>query len=65
MSTDREHDTVDVPSIPLPELAAIRPDVGERFPDIALADQFGRQVDLHADRAGRRALVVFIRSADW
>lgn len=41
------------------------PLVGSVIPDIVLPDQNGRVVDLHADRAGRRALVLFHRSADW
>lgn len=43
----------------------IGPRVGDLFPDVRLPDQAGRTVDLHADRAGRRALVVFHRSAAW
>ncbi len=47
------------------DFTAIGPLVGERFPDLSLPDQHGRTVDLHAARAGRRALVVFYRSARW
>ena len=43
----------------------IGPREGERLPDIRLPDQRGAQVNLHAARAGRRALVVFHRSAEW
>ena len=43
----------------------IGPAVGTRLPEIVLADQAGRSIDLHQDRAGRRALVVFYRSARW
>ena len=43
----------------------IGPRVGDRFPDVELMDQSGALVDLHEHRAGRRALVVFHRSADW
>jgi hypothetical protein len=32
---------------------------------MALRDQRGVTVDLHTARGGRRALVVFYRSADW
>jgi peroxiredoxin len=39
--------------------------MGQRFPDIILPDQMGRMVDLHGARTGRRALLVFYRSADW
>ena len=43
----------------------IGPRIGDRFPDITLPDQSGAIVDLHAERNGRRALVVFHRSAEW
>ena len=52
-------------SFPAIDFSTIGPPVGERFPDVVLPDQHGRQVDLHAARAGRRALVVFYRSARW
>jgi len=41
------------------------PNVGERFPDLRLPDQHGAPVGLHEARRGRRALVVFYRSARW
>jgi len=47
------------------DFAAIGPRVGERFPDVRLPDQGGDIVDLHARRAGRRALFVIYRSASW
>ena len=47
------------------DFATLGPAVGERFPDVRLPDQTGQIVDLHAARAGRRALVVFYRSARW
>ena len=52
---------------PLPRLDFDRtgPAVGTRFPDLVLPDQRGSAVDLHAARAGRRALVLFYRSASW
>jgi peroxiredoxin len=43
----------------------IGPAVGERFPDMSLPDQHGKTTDLHQTRAGRRALVLFHRSAGW
>jgi len=43
----------------------VGPQVGIRFPDLALPDQAGQVVDLHAARSGRPAVVVVIRSADW
>ena len=50
---------------PANDFTAIGPAVGERFPDLALPDQTGQAVDLHVVRGGRRALVVFYRSARW
>lgn len=41
------------------------PEVGLPLPDIVATDQSGRRVDVHADRAGRPAVVVFYRSAVW
>lgn len=41
------------------------PEVGTRLPDIVATDQTGRRVDLHADRNGQPAVVVFYRSAVW
>jgi peroxiredoxin len=53
--------------MPLPprDFDNVGPKPGERFPDIRLPDQSGAMVDLHAARAGRAALVVFHRSAEW
>ena len=53
------------PAMPQLDFSTIGPRVGQRFPDVRLPDQRGRVVDLHADRAGRPALVVFYRSARW
>ena len=53
------------PQLPVLDFSRIGPAVGSRFPDIRLPDQTGRVADLHADRAGRRALVVVYRSASW
>jgi peroxiredoxin len=47
------------------DFTTIGPAVGERFPDVVLPDQHGQRVDLHQARNGRRALVVFHRSAGW
>jgi peroxiredoxin len=57
--------TTQPPSLPIIDFETIGPALGVRFPDIRLPDQTGALVDLHASRAGRRALVVFYRSADW
>ena len=53
--------------MPLPprDFRTIGPNEGERLPEIRLPDQTGAVVDLHATRAGRRAVVVFHRSAEW
>jgi peroxiredoxin len=53
--------------MPLPprDFSRISPHEGERFPDVRLPDQRGSIVNLHAERAGRRMLVVFYRSAEW
>ena len=47
------------------DFTTIGPVVRERFPDVVLPDQHGQSVDLHQARNGRRALVVFHRSAAW
>ena len=53
--------------MPLPprDFRLIGPREGQHFPDVRLHDQTGALVDLHAWRAGRPALVVFYRSAEW
>jgi hypothetical protein len=43
----------------------IGPAVGEPFPDFTLPEEGGRPVRFHGWRRGRRALVVFYRSANW
>ena len=51
-----------------PEQAGVlsaSPTVGSSFPDFALPDQRGDLVPFDATRAGRKALVVVYRSADW
>ena len=47
--------------MPLPDrdFRVIGPREGQPFPDSCLSDQAGTLVDLHRDRAGRPALVVF------
>lgn len=47
------------------DFRTIGPAVGDRFPDVRLPDQQGRSVSLHEARGGRRALVLFFRSAAW
>jgi hypothetical protein len=41
------------------------PAVGERLPNFTLPDQHARQIDFCTDRQGRKAIVVFHRSAYW
>jgi hypothetical protein len=57
--------SVSQPVFPAIDFTGIGPAVGTRFPDVVLPDQSGRSVDLHTARAGRRALVLFYRSASW
>ncbi len=52
-------------SLPPRDFSKIGPREGERFPDVVLPDQTGTTVDLHTARAGRKAVVVVHRSADW
>jgi peroxiredoxin len=51
--------------LPPRDFKTIGPKEGEPFPDVRLPDQWGAPVDLHSARAGRPALVVFHRSAEW
>ena len=41
------------------------PEIGTRLPDVVALDHDGRSVDLHQDRGGRPAVLVFTRSAVW
>ncbi len=41
------------------------PEIGTRLPEVVAVDQHGRTVDLHADRGGHPAVLVFSRSAVW
>ena len=43
--------------LPVIDFDGIGPRVGERFPDVVLPDQHGERINLHAARAGRRALL--------
>jgi hypothetical protein len=53
------------PSLPFVDFSRIGPQIGEAFPDVSLPDQHGQVVDLHSARRGKKALVVFYRSASW
>jgi len=41
------------------------PAIGERLPDFLLSNQHGEPIDFHKDRDGKKAVVVFFRSAVW
>ncbi len=47
------------------DFSNLGPAVGEVFPGATLRDQHGNAIDLHTDRYGRPAVVVFHRSARW
>ena len=47
------------------DMTEIGPAVGAALPDIELPNAYGQMISLRAWRAGRRALVVFYRSAKW
>ncbi|MBO6701399.1 MAG: redoxin domain-containing protein [Pseudomonadales bacterium] len=49
----------------LPEGQSTGPEVGERLPDFVLPDQNGNPISFHEHRAGKRAVLVFYRSAVW
>ena len=49
----------------LPENASTGPEIGERLPDFELPDANGNPVRFHEHRAGRKAALVFYRSAVW
>ena len=51
--------------LPEVDFTRVGPLEGARLPDIALPNQWGQHVDLHARRAGRRGLLVVHRSAGW
>ncbi|MEM9517299.1 MAG: hypothetical protein AAGA42_20795 [Actinomycetota bacterium] len=52
----RQHRIADEPS---------GPEIRTRLPDFTLPSSTGRTVSFHADRAGHKAAVIFIRSAVW
>jgi peroxiredoxin len=41
------------------------PAIGEKLPDFTLNDQWGNELHFAAARAGKKALVLFHRSASW
>ena len=56
-SDAQERETMDVSSL--------GPQVGERIPDFALPDQYGKVQTLDSIMGQRGAMIVFHRSADW
>ena len=54
-----------VTHVEITDMTEIGPLVGATFPDFQLPDAGGQTISLHDWRAGRRALVVFYRSANW
>ena len=47
------------------DVASLGPQVGEKIPDFALPDQYGRVRTLDTIMGERGAMLVFHRSADW
>ena len=47
------------------DVASLGPQVGEKIPDFALPDQYGRIQTLDTIMGERGAMLVFHRSADW
>jgi len=50
---------------PALDLSRIGPQVGEKVPDFAGSDQFGRRQTLRSSLGTKGAMLVFFRSADW
>ena len=72
MVVERDHHGFDAPAplghpgrAGLPEGHATGPEIGQRLPDFTLPNASGTQVDYHNDRAGRKSVVIFYRSAVW
>ncbi len=47
------------------DVSRLGPQVGERVPDFALADQNGKTWTLQSIMGPKGAMLVFFRSADW
>ena len=72
MPTERDEHGFDAPAplghpgrVGLPEGHGTGPEAGERLPDFVLPNAFGQEIDFHAHRGERPAVVVFYRSAVW
>lgn len=49
----------------LPDAASTGPEIGERLPDFELPNASGQPISFHKDRAGKKTVLVFYRSAVW
>ncbi|MFT4615068.1 MAG: hypothetical protein ACI9NT_002220 [Bacteroidia bacterium] len=49
----------------IPVGANTGPEVGEPLPDFTLPNAQGQTVSFHQDRAGKKSVLVFYRSAVW
>ena len=49
----------------IPDGARVGLEIGEALPDFELPDAHGNPVSLHADRGGKKSVLVFYRSAVW
>ena len=72
MVVERDHHGFDAPAplghpgrAGLPEGHSTGPEIGQRLPEFTLPSADGTPVDYHADRASRKSVVVFYRSAVW
>ncbi len=72
MVVERDHHGFDAPAplghpgrAGLPDGQPTGPAIGELLPDFTLPDTRGQAVRYHADRSGRKSVVVFYRSAVW
>ena len=72
MVVERDHHGFDAPApldhparAGLPDHHATGPEVGTQLPNFTLPDASGNAIDFHQHRNGRKAVVVFYRSAVW
>ena len=72
MTVERDEFGFDAPAplghpgrLGLPDGHPTGPEIGERLPDFDLPDAYGRKISFHADRDGKKSVVVFYRSAVW
>ena len=72
MSIERDEHGFDAPAAlghpgraGLPEGASTGPVIGDRLPDFVLPDASGKPISFHSDRAGKKTVLVFYRSAVW